>query len=171
MIAAPSARARADSNQMMLAFLMAMAAMLFAAFTASFIIRKTSADWIAVPMPRILGVTTAILLSCSLAMEAARRRPYRRGMWIGAALGLAVCFAVGQGIAWLQIGRASGFPASNPHRAFLLMLTAVHAAHVGGGILAAIVACRRPHLTGLCATWWHFVGVVWLYLVGILWIL
>jgi cytochrome c oxidase subunit 3 len=166
--AAPSARA--DSNQLLVALLMAMGGMLFAAFSASYVIRRTGTDWIPLPMPALLWVSTAILLACSGTAELGRRRSTS---WLPLTLGLGAAFVATQAAVWIVIATGGAFSSSNPHRAFLLMLTAVHAAHVAAALILTAAAARPggTHRAGLCAGWWHFVDAVWLYLVALLWLL
>jgi cytochrome c oxidase subunit 3 len=86
-------------------------------------------------------------------------------------LGLAFCF--GQYAVWLQLRAQGLYLATNPISSFFYVLTAVHALHVIGGILALtfvigrLLAGRSPlrrSFLGNTAIYWHFMGVVWLYL-------
>ncbi|MBI4564362.1 MAG: cytochrome C oxidase subunit III [Planctomycetes bacterium] len=163
-------RIRADANQTLVAILMAMAAMLFAAFTASYAIRRTSADWIPVPFPSLLWLNTALLIASSGTLELARDRPVHARRWLRATLALGLAFAAGQILAWTELAAAGAFSPGNPHRAFFLLLTAVHGAHLVGAFLAcgAALGRSRSERLGPCAAWWHFVGALWVYVVIVL---
>jgi cytochrome c oxidase subunit 3 len=141
---------------------MAMATMLFAAFTAAYVMRRAGSDWNPVPLPGILRVTTLLLIASSVAVEAARRRAGRS--WLGVTLALGGLFLAGQVLAWIHL-RSGGFvhPAVI-HGSFFLALCGVHAVHVIGGIVLLGAALRRPGLTKVGATYWHFVGLVWIWL-------
>lgn len=164
-----AARAREDANHLLVALLMAIAGMLFAAFSASYVIRRTGADWSRIPMPPIAWVSTGLVLACSAAAERARRRP---APWTSVTMTLGLAFVASQTLAGIVIASGGAFSTANPHRAFLLMLTAVHAAHVVAALILTASAGLRggARRAGLCAGWWHFVDAVWLYLVALLWL-
>ena len=149
--------------------------MLFAAFTAALLVRRGAADWQPVPLPSILWANTLVLALSSAAVEAARRRSRPGGLdlkrWLGLAGLLGLLFLAGQILAWMSLANAGVFLPTNPHSSFFYMLTAVHGAHVVGGIGALIWAVRRAPRAATSwqplkyvATYWHFVGIVWLWL-------
>ncbi len=159
--------------------LLATVAMLFAAFTAALLVRRTGTDWTALALPPIVWLNTAMLLAASVTVELARAGARRgaqtalyRQLRLAAALG--VLFLVGQVLAWRSLAAQGVFLPSSPHAAFFYMLTAVHGAHVLGGIGALAYTLRRARhgaysptrYTGLTHTaiYWHFVGGVWAYL-------
>lgn len=158
MTAVPLERARYFG---LLAFL-GTAAMLFTAFAASMLVRRHGSDWQPVAPPPILGLTTAVLLLSSLTVEAGRRTLARA--WFSGTLALGLLFVAGQVWAWMRITSAG------PATAFFGVLTAVHAAHVGGGLVALAVAARRVDRprANLTATYWHFVDIVWIALLILL---
>jgi cytochrome c oxidase subunit 3 len=81
-------------------------------------------------------------------------------------------------MAWRTLAAHGVFLASNPHAAFFYMLSAVHGAHVVGGLGALGWAFGRARagfsgavsLAGLThvAIYWHVVGVVWLWILAAL---
>ncbi len=156
---------RTNGTLILLAFL-ATAAMLFAAFTAAYLIRRTAADWQSLPLPALVWVNTTVLLVSSVALEVARRS--RSEAWLGGALFLGAAFVVGQVIMWSQMSSAGVFLSSHPHNAFLYVLSGVHALHVLGGIGGLIHGLLRRTNLALSSLYWHFVDVVWLYLVLVL---
>ncbi len=144
------------------AAVMAMAAMLFAAFTAAYLMRRAGRDWQPVPLPAILQLTTAVLVAASVTAEVARRETGVR--WMLATLALGIAFVAGQVIAWGEL-RAAGFGGPDfVHGSFFLALCSVHAVHVFGGLTFLASALRRRELRGLAAGFWHFVGILWLWL-------
>ena len=164
--------------------LLATVTMLFAAFTAAILMRRTGADWVPVTLPQIVWANTVVILLSSVALEGARRSVRRggdvrvSGRWLGVAGLLGIVFLAGQILAWRMLVTQGVFLPSSPHAAFFYMLSAVHGAHVVGGIGAVTWTFRRTvagaysaaNYTGLthAAIYWHFVGAVWLYLLIIL---
>ena len=157
--------------------------MLFAAFTAALLVRRTGTDWTPVALPPIVWVSTVILVVSSGAVELARAA-VRRGdsrrcaRWLAVAGLLGVAFLAGQVAAWRLLALSGVFLPSNPHAAFFYVLSAVHAAHLLGGLVAlgwtlrwaARGAYTAEHHAGLthAAIYWHFVGGVWVYLLIVL---
>jgi cytochrome c oxidase subunit 3 len=145
--------------------LLATVVMLFTAFTASYLVRRTSADWSPVTLPASLWLNTFVLLASSAALEAARRGARR---WLGAAAALGALFLVMQTAAWRQLAQAGVFLSTSPHASFFYMLTAVHALHLAGGLVAfALVRAGRVSL-GACAAYWHVLGGAWVWILVLL---
>jgi cytochrome c oxidase subunit 3 len=86
---------------------------------------------------------------------------------------------VGQLLAWDQL-IASGYVISgNPANAFFYTLTALHAAHLIGGLIVLFVALQRlwnaeefAHKVAssieLCGVYWHFLLAIWIILFSFL---
>lgn len=157
--------------------------MLFASFTSAYIVRSAGADWVPLEIPPILWLNTAVIAISSVAMEMARRafvawRPVALRKWLLATAVLGVTFLTGQLIAWRQLAEQGIYLQSHPHSSFFYVLTGVHALHLIAGVLAllyVLVLATRYRLTPgdssspvVCATYWHFVGLVWLYLMVVL---
>jgi cytochrome c oxidase subunit 3 len=153
--------------------------MLFTAFTAAILVRRTGADWVAVPLPPVLWLNTGVLLLSSVAVERARSAAVgRTGDWLAAAALLGLLFLGGQVVAWRALVAQGILLGPNPHAAFFYMLSAVHAAHVLGGLGALGWTLRRARAgayradrhTGLthAAIYWHVVGGVWLWMLATL---
>ena len=169
-----------------LAGLVVTVAMLFTAFTAAVLVRRTGADWVRVPLPPILWLNTGVILLSSVAVERARAAArsdavQRIGEWLAAAALLGLLFLAGQLAAWRALVSQGILLGSNPHAAFFYMLSAVHGAHVLGGLGAlgwtlrraragAYRAGRHTALTHV-AIYWHLVGGVWLWLLATLLVL
>ena len=161
--------------------LLAATTMAFAAFTSAFVVRRgISDDWVALRLPPIVWVNTAILLASSLMLELARRalKTGRRSVfnryWTAGTV-LGALFLVGQAIAWLQLRAAGIFIATNPSSSFFYLLTAAHGLHILGGLTALVyvdVEALRLQLgpgkrtaVDVSAVFWHFVDGLWVYLV------
>ncbi len=160
--------------------LLAASTMVFAALTSAFVVRRgLSDDWTSMPKPGILWVNTVVLLASSFALDLSRRalkagNRSRFNLWwtLGTALG--ILFLVGQWIAWQELKHAGVYIASNPSSSFFYVLTASHAFHLLGGVLALVyvdVQAWRLRLgpakrtaIDVTAIFWHFLDGIWLYL-------
>lgn len=161
---------------------MASILMLFTALTSAYIVRAASGgDWTPLSMPRILLVSTALLLASSGTLEAARRQAKaetgRRRTWLFVTLALGLAFLASQLIAWRELARQGIYVSSHPHSAFFYLLTATHGLHLVAGLLGlAYVTLRvrqtkdklqmqKSHAaTDALALYWHFMDVLWIYL-------
>lgn len=158
--------------------------MMFTALTSAYIVRSGSAvDWQPLKMPRILLLSSALILISSGTLETARRKLkdgaaglHRRWLLVTVVLGLA--FLGSQLIAWQELVRQGVYVSSNPHSSFFYLLTATHGVHLLAGLLALVYLTFRTRPTGeseLAAVkrqgaadavtlYWHFMDVLWLYL-------
>lgn len=157
--------------------------MLFAAFTAAILVRRTGLDWTRVALPPVLWLNTLVLIGSSVALETGRLR-LRAGDDRGAQMGvtlaavLGALFLAGQVVAWQELAAEGVFLPSSPYAAFVYILTGLHGVHLlaGLGALAWSVRqlrrgrYRRSQPGGLPYTtiYWHFVGGVWIYLLALL---
>ena len=163
---------------------MASILMLFTALSSAYIVRAaSSSDWQPLSMPRILLLSTALILISSGTLETARRRfrdaassAYKSWLLLTVVLGLG--FLVSQLFAWRQLVRQGVYVASNPHSSFFYLLTALHGAHLLGGLAALgylSVRSRAPQENDLAVSkaqaradavtvYWHFMDFLWLYL-------
>jgi cytochrome c oxidase subunit 3 len=162
------AEGRRAAAETLVFILLASGAMLFAAFTASYLIRRTGSDWGRIALPPLAWATAAVLVASSVTMELARRRA---SPWLGATLLLGLLFAAGQAVVWRQMAARGVFLPSSPHASFFYMLTGVHFVHVAAGLVALWAARAGRVRTGLVAAWWHFVDGLWIYVLLMLWIL
>lgn len=87
---------------------------------------------------------------------------------------LAVCFVVGQLVAWWQLQNTTFFEMATPAIAFFYLLTGIHGLHILGGLVALgrVIgrmmrgAGRNDLILGVevCTTYFHFLLGVWLLL-------
>jgi cytochrome c oxidase subunit 3 len=162
--------------------------MMFAALTSAMIVRQGAAqDWKHFELPRILYVTTLILLGSSYTLSIAGKKLaivaktpnestglYKDGMdWMYVTLALGVLFVIGQVLGWRTLAREGVFLATNPSSSFFYVFTATHAVHLLGGVGALLYMIRKlsktnetAQTTGLRAMsiYWHFMDGLWLYL-------
>jgi cytochrome c oxidase subunit III len=159
-------------------------AMMFTALSSAYIVRSASSnDWYPLAMPRVLFLSTALILVSSVTLEVARRDlkstvvgHYSRWLFFTALLGLA--FLVSQLIAWRQLTAQGVYLSSNPHSSFFYLLTAAHALHLLGGLVAllyliartrrvlsvAALDAKRRAVADAVSLYWHFMDVLWIYL-------
>ena len=158
--------------------------MMFTALSSAYIVRAASAsDWQPLAMPRILLLSTALILVSSGTLEVARRKwkdltnsGHRRWLLVTFALGIG--FLGSQLLAWRQLVGQRVYVASNPHSSFFYLLTAAHGVHLLGGLVALgylSLRARAPREDLQAVTkaqagadavtiYWHFMDFLWLYL-------
>ena len=171
--AAPEPIAARPAIKTALWVFLGVASSLFALFVSAYAMRLSFGDWAPLPRPPLLMVNTVVLAAASVAMQwtvlAARRGNQAhvlRGLLASGALTLG--FLAGQLVVWRQLHGAGYFVASSAATGFFYLLTAVHGAHVLGGLVAwARATLRVPRTTlaiELCATYWHFLFAIWIVL-------
>ena len=163
---------------------LASVAMMFTSLSSAYIVRSgTAADWLPLRVPRVMFLSTALILISSVTIEVARRKlkqgfadTYSKYLLLTGILGLA--FLSSQLIAWRQLASQGIYVSSHPHSSFFYLLTGAHAVHIAGGLLAVGVLWlrSRPKLDkpGFTATrqatadavsiYWHFMDGLWIYL-------
>src|SRR5258706_10240936 len=101
--------------------------MLFVALTSAYIVRSASSnDWLPITMPRVLWLSTALILISSLTMEISRRslkdqRDARYGSWLMITVALGLAFLATQLFACLQLVRQGVYMATTPCNALLYL--------------------------------------------------
>jgi cytochrome c oxidase subunit III len=155
-------------------------------------------DWGQVQLPwLLLAINTVLLLVSSLTMEFARRDIKRRAAlaplqsmpgislgeeksfpWLGVTVLLGFGFLVGQWLAWGELKARGFFVDTNPNSSFVYLLTAAHAVHLAGGMIALMWASvtsllHRPVegrriVVDVTAWYWHFMAVLWIYVFALL---
>jgi len=156
--------------------------MLFTALASAYIVRSASStDWTSLAMPRVLWLSTAVIILSSVTIEFARRSlkqnsDSRYGSWLIATAGLGVTFVVSQYLAWRALARQGVYVSSNPHSSFFYLFTGAHGVHVLGGIIALtylLVRTRKKRNTVIgelkrvgaadaAAIYWHFMDGLWI---------
>ena len=157
--------------------------MLFTALSSAYIVRAaSSSDWQPLAMPRILLLSSLLLLFSSGTLETARRRLSQAATsayksWLLLTVLLGVGFLASQLFAWRQLAKQGVYIASNPHSSFFYLFTAVHGVHLFGGLAALAylsLRSRVPQETSALTKaqakadavtlYWHFMDFLWLYL-------
>jgi cytochrome c oxidase subunit 3 len=157
--------------------------MMFAAMMASYISLSGGEQWPPIEVPRLLWLSTGLILASSLTMEAARRSLKAGGdpayvRWVFVTLLLGLGFLASQVFAWRQLVGQGLYLATNNHSSFFYLLTGAHALHLLGGILGlnylllrtrrrraeAKAEMRRRAAAGVVSVYWHFMDGLWLLL-------
>lgn len=167
-----------------LGVLLAVVTSVFALTVSAYLMRREmGADWQSPPLPGLLWGNTLALALASLALQvawqAARHgatRRLHRALAVGG--GLTLAFLVGQLVVWRQLEAAGYYLSSNPANAFFYLLTALHAAHLLGGLIAwgrvlarlhgGAGARRQRAGVELCTLYWHFLLLVWVLVFGLM---
>lgn len=166
-----------------LTVLIAVITSLFGLFISAYLMRMEYADWRPMAEPALLWANTGILVLCSLALQGAfmaARAGREKALEIALAAGalLSLAFIAGQYVVWQQLHAAGYYLGGNPASAFFFVLTAVHALHLLGGLVALgraglrLVGSHDPAQVKLsvelCAVYWHFLLAVWVVLFALL---
>ena len=134
-------------------------------------------------MPKVLWLSTALILISSMTMEVSRRslrqqRDKDYGRWLIMTVALGLAFLATQLFAWRQLVRQGVYLASNPYNSFFYLFTAAHGLHLLGGILALgylllRTTRRRSTVEGelrragaadaadAATIYWHFMDGLW----------
>ena len=158
--------------------------MMFTSLSSAYIVRSASAnDWVALPMPKVLLASTALIVGSSVTIEIARRKlkaalsgPYAKWLFVTVLLGIG--FVVSQVLAWRQLAGQGIYLVSNPHSSFFYLLTGAHAVHLFGGLLGLtflwlrsrrhltepVPIAKRKAATDAVTIYWHFMDALWIYL-------
>jgi cytochrome c oxidase subunit III len=156
--------------------------MLFTALTSAYIVRMASSnDWTALRMPKVLWLSTTVILISSVTIEISKRSLQRAkdsqyGLWLTLTAVLGIVFVGSQYAAWRNLARQGVYMATNPHSSFFYLFTAVHGLHVLGGLLALAYLLlrtrkkrdtvegelRRVGAAEAATVYWHFLDGLWI---------
>jgi cytochrome c oxidase subunit 3 len=156
--------------------------MLFVALTSSYIVRSASSDdWHRIAMPKVLWLSTTLLIASSFTIELSRRSLKGNnnpayGRWLIGTVALGVGFVAAQLVAWRQLAKQGVYLAANPYNSFFYLFTAAHGLHVVGGLCALcylVIRTRTARRTfdgelrqagaaDAVTIYWHFMDVLWI---------
>ena len=149
--------------------------------------RMLFSNWTSMPDPWVLWLNTFILIASSVAMQWARNNTKRdnlAGVRDGLIFGgiLTIAFLVGQLYGWQQMVKLGYYASSNTANAFFYLVTALHGAHMVGGLIAwgrSMLKLQKISRSGgsiseirlsveLCTTYWHYLLLIWVVLFALL---
>ncbi|HEV7699489.1 MAG TPA: cytochrome c oxidase subunit 3 [Pyrinomonadaceae bacterium] len=174
-----------EKSRVLTAFLLVIVMMTFGGLTAAYVVIATNntAEWQPFSLPIQVWISTAILLASSITyhlgktrLDASERESAKK--WLVATTVLGAAFISSQLLTWLELRNRGFYLSGNPYSGFFYILTAVHAIHVLGGIIAlASVLLRvwyptandaemlkRRSIAQVVGWYWHFMGGVWIVL-------
>lgn len=177
--------ANVDKARVVTWFLLLVVGMTFAGLIGAYIMVSTNkpAEWKPFELPVQVWISTILIIISSFSYHVGKRSidadsivNGRKWLLITTALGAA--FISSQILAWLALSKRGLYMQGNPYAGFFYILTAVHVAHVLGGIVAlgAIVLrswnaansetekIYRRSLARAVGWYWHFVGILWIVL-------
>ena len=155
--------------------------MMFAALSSVYIMSSEEQRQ-PVAMPSMFFVSTGLILVSSGAFHKAKRslqsdRPRSYLRWLLATLALGMAFLASQLVAWRELARAGVYFVGHPRSTFFYLATALHGAHLIGGIgLVLYLVYRRvrpgwllhgeKNLTwhGVVGLYWHTMDGIWVWL-------
>lgn len=170
-----------SSSRMATIFILAMVTMFFAAWFSIYgILEQGSKEPWTLPndsdVHLNLWMSTGFIVLSSItgvlsqrAAERGRLTPLR--YWLFMTLGFGLVFCGTQGVLWRQLVDLGVTMNNGNFDASVYSLTALHVAHVVGGIVYLFLCFVRsitrhrlnalPQSVGNCMLYWHFVGAIW----------
>lgn len=148
--------------------------MLFLTLATAYVLTGANAQRII--MPRVLWLSTGLILTSSLTMEIARRALRSRlegrfRLWINTTFALGAGFLLAQLWGWKQLLAAGFYVNSNFRSGFAYIFTGLHGIHLAGGLFALAyvafksrdnwTAIRRRVSVDVAAVYWHFLDILW----------
>ncbi len=178
-----------QKSRILTTFLLIVVLMTFGGLIAAYVVLKLngSSEWRPFDLPLILWFSTSTLIASSITYYLAERafgslEQLRAKKFLLATTVLGAVFIAAQTLTWVELNRRGLYVQGNPYTGFFYILTAVHAAHVIGGIVALSTVllrswyptrrendlARRVALANVVGWYWHFMGFLWLVIVGLL---
>lgn len=174
-----------DKAHVLTWFLLIVVMMTFGGLSAAYVVTATNKalEWHPFDLPIQVWISTIIILISSFVYHRGKTAlesfdQQRAKTWLTATAVLGATFISSQLLAWLEL-RSQGFYFSgNPYAGFFYILTAIHAIHVLGGVIAlgsVVIGTwneiysderweRLQSLGQVVGWYWHFMGGVWLVL-------
>lgn len=178
-----------DKSRVVTWFLLLVVTMTFGGLIGAYVVVSTNgqSEWQPFRLSFQVWISTALLLASSIAYTFAQRaifqNQHERGRkWLIATTALGAAFISSQIIVWLALMSRGVYMRGNPYAGFFYILTAVHAVHVLGGIIAlGAIQIRAWHpsfnehelkhrcdLARAVGWYWHFMDLIWLVLLLLL---
>ena len=170
-------------------FLLVVVMMTFGGLIGAYIVISTNGvlEWRPFDLPFQIWVSTALIVASSITYKIAQRAIFQNKQpkaknWLLVTTILGGTFISSQLLAWFALYNRGVYVASNPYAGFFYILTAVHAVHVLGGIIAlgsvvlrtwqptanAELLEKRQTYAQVVGWYWHFMDALWIVLVLLL---
>lgn len=156
--------------------------MLFAGLTSAYVVRADNGNWLIFNLPNAFYLSTGVIVLSSITLFAGQKmiqKNNKNGLVIGVLVTfiLGIVFTYTQFAGWSELtakGIVFAGKYSNAAGSFLYALTALHLAHLFGGLISLFVVLIKS-LKGkytsenylgieLCSIYWHFLDILWVYL-------
>lgn len=178
-----------NKSRILMWFLMTVVLMTFGGLIGAYIVISTNGvlEWRPFDLPLQIWISTALIIASSLTYHIAKKAILRDDQpkaknWLIATTILGGTFISSQILAWFALAARGVYVQSNPYAGFFFILTAVHAIHVLGGIIALgsvvlrtwqpIVSeeliLKRKTYAEVVGWYWHFMDALWIVLVLLL---
>ena len=155
--------------------------MMFAGFTSAYIVKKMGGSWLDFEFPTMFFISTVVILFSSITLHFSyssfnkgNEKSYKLFLLLSFILG--IIFLGSQVKGYGEIVEQGYSFTDNASISFLIIISAVHAIHVLGGVAAIILAMIHAYFLPykptpvrklrfqLTVWYWHFVDLLWLYL-------
>ncbi len=178
-----------DKSKFVTWFLLIVVLMTFGGMIGAYIVISTNgaAEWQPFNLPMQVWISTALIAASGVTYHLAKTALFAdrfkrcRQMLIATTV-FGAAFISSQILVWLALVNRGFYMQGNPYAGFFYILTAAHAVHVLGGIIAlGAVLLRtwnftafgpelayRRNLTRSIGWYWHFMGGLWIVLLVIL---
>ena len=180
-----------SSNKLRIAmwFLLLVVMMTFGGLISAYIVISTNGvmEWKPFDLPVQVWISTFLILASSVTYQIAQSalnadNQQKAKNWFLATTVFGGMFIASQILAWFELVRRGVYVQSNPYAGFFYILTAVHAVHVIGGIIALgyIVLrtwektsfddelAKRKQISNTVGWYWHFMDGLWIVLLLLL---
>lgn len=174
-----------DKTRILTGFVLLVVLMTFGGLIGAYVVIATNRalEWKPFDLPVQVWISTAIIIISSITYEIARRALEKNAVetskrFLVATTVLGGMFIASQLLAWLALVERGLYMRGNPYAGFFYILTAAHAVHVIGGIIAlGAVLLRnwyptrrqeeityRQNVARAVGWYWHFMGGLWIVL-------
>lgn len=174
-----------DKSRVIAWFVLLAVLMTFGGLIGAYIVIATNGaiEWKPFTLPVQVWISTFVILASSLTYEFFRHAVERRNLnssrkYLVATTALGGVFISSQLIAWIELVNRGLYMRGNPYAGFFYILTAAHAIHVLGGMIALGAILRRAwypavnedehtyrlNVAKAVGWYWHLMGGLWIVL-------
>lgn len=174
-----------DKSRVISWFLLLVVLMTFGGLIGAYLVIATNGaiEWKPFSLPFQIWISTAVIFVSSVTYELFRRSVEARDLirsrrYLVATTALGGVFIASQLVAWIELVNRGLYMRGNPYAGFFYILTAAHAIHVIGGMVALGAILRRSWYPAVNETenvyrenvakavgwYWHLMGTLWVVL-------
>lgn len=178
-----------DKSRVVTWFLLLVVMMTFGGLIGAYVVIAANgqSEWRPFNLPFQVWISTSILFASSITYDLAQKAIFRDAhehakKFLIATTVLGATFISSQLIVWLSLYSQGVYMRGDPYAGFFYILTAVHAVHIVGGVIAlGAIQIRAWHpsrdehelqhrrdLSRAVGWYWHFMGLVWIVLLVVL---